>query len=262
MVILVFPSLFTTLDTLLYSDNIIFSICALINCDTSLIYSAMDRKKEISNVSSSDGTLSPVNFVAAAHSFADKWKRISHDLPPWSWISCKATPLPSSFYVDGYLAMEKMCLFKSVEVNNVEVVDSDLGEPDDNATLNEQSGCEVHYYDFHIVYSSSYRVPVLYFRGYRSDGQLLLFKEIEKDLPASSSKVLTESKWTFITQMEHPYMKRPWFMLHPCGTNELMRLLLQGDKLADEKYMISWLSVVGQVVGIKVPLQMGVPDPQ
>jgi hypothetical protein len=27
---------------------------------------------------------------------------------------------------------------------------------------------EAHYYDFHIVYSASYKVPVLYFRGYCS----------------------------------------------------------------------------------------------
>lgn len=30
----------------------------------------------------------------------------------------------------------------------------------------QSSDGEAHYYDFHIVYSNSYRVPVLYFRGY------------------------------------------------------------------------------------------------
>ncbi|KAL8160662.1 hypothetical protein V2J09_002199 [Rumex salicifolius] len=249
----------------------------------------MVLKKAIVDITSSDGTLSPVDFVAASHAFVEKWKSVIHDLPPWSWVSCKSTPLASSYQVDGYVALEKMDIFKSAEVNNGEVIDNELSkpscfsdvEPEDDATLveaSDQFGGEVHYYDFHIVYSSSYRVPVLYFRGYRSDGLLLALDEIEKDLPASSSKVLTESKWTFITQMvvppfnilhekglfEHPYMKRPWFMLHPCGTNELMRLLLEGDKIAmsDKKYIISWLSVVGQVVGIKVPLQMGVPVPQ
>lgn len=32
------------------------------------------------------------------------------------------------------------------------------------------------------------------------DGQPLLFSEIEKDLPDHSVKLLSESKWTFITQ--------------------------------------------------------------
>lgn len=33
-----------------------------------------------------------------------------------------------------------------------------------------------------------------------TDGQPLVLDDIEKDLPANSSKILTESKWTFITQ--------------------------------------------------------------
>lgn len=35
------------------------------------------------------------------------------------------------------------------------------------------------------------------------DGRPLLLNEIEKDLPACSSKVLLETKWTFITQEVH-----------------------------------------------------------
>ncbi|XP_074327116.1 ubiquitin-like-conjugating enzyme ATG10 isoform X6 [Apium graveolens] len=36
--------------------------------------------------------------------------------------------------------------------------------------------------------------------AFRDDGQPLMLDDIEKDLPANSSKLLTESKWTFITQ--------------------------------------------------------------
>ncbi|GMH02444.1 hypothetical protein Nepgr_004283 [Nepenthes gracilis] len=65
-----------------------------------------------------------------------------------------------------------------------------------------------------------------------------------------------------MTEQEHPYLKRPWYTLHPCATNEFMRLLflidvsLLGDRVAAEQYLTSWLSVVGQVAGLKVPLQM------
>lgn len=56
-------------------------------------------------------------------------------------------------------------------------------------------------------------------------------------------------------------MNRPWYTLHPCGTSELMKLLLSdtsvsGDKVTAEWYLISWLSVVSQVVGLRMPLQM------
>jgi len=38
------------------------------------------------------------------------------------------------------------------------------------------------------------------------DGRPLLLNEIEKDLPACSSKVLLETKWTFITQEVHFFL--------------------------------------------------------
>ena len=34
------------------------------------------------------------------------------------------------------------------------------------------------------------------------------------------------SRWTFITQQEHPVLRRPWYAPHPCETAALMRLLL------------------------------------
>lgn len=59
---------------------------------------------------------------------------------------------------------------------------------------------------------------------------------------------------------EHPYLNRPWYKLHPCGTNEWMKLLLCGDTCLNknfiEQYLVSWFSVVGQVVGLKTPLGM------
>ncbi|KAJ0802339.1 hypothetical protein HanPI659440_Chr03g0127911 [Helianthus annuus] len=101
------------------------------------------------------------------------------------------------------------------------------------------------------------------------DEQLLNQDEIEKNLPTESAKVLTESKWTFITQQvnsylpqEHPYLNRPWHTLHPipCGKSEWMKLLLANENSTAEnrveQYLISWFSVVGQVFGLKLPLDM------
>ncbi|KAJ6880670.1 hypothetical protein NC652_033874 [Populus alba x Populus x berolinensis] len=188
--------------------------------------------------------------------------------------------------VEGYLSLESICVLVSAEDSNEEVhctVEEEAGFSEiegaaDSATLVQSNRHEAHYYDFHIVYSASYRVPVLYFRAYCSvmsmsclnilifveciDGRPLLLNEIEKDLPACSSKVLLETKWTFITQEEHPFLNRPWYKLHPCGTSEWMKLLCLGDEvaakngLAIELYLVSWFSVVGQVVGLKTPLEM------
>ncbi|KAL9255993.1 Ubiquitin-like-conjugating enzyme ATG10-like protein [Drosera capensis] len=172
--------------------------------------------------------------------------------------------------VDGYLSLENVCLFGAEKIchdvadvaGNEAVSSFENEEFTDSTTLVVDSSREEHYYDFHIVYNSSYKVPMLYFRGYSSDGQPLQFDDIEKDLPSSSAKVLTESKWTFITQQEHPYLNRPWYTLHPCGTSEVMRLLFHDGSLAanieveGEQYLVSWLSFVGQVVGLRIPIEM------
>ncbi|KAK9747798.1 hypothetical protein RND81_02G015200 [Saponaria officinalis] len=200
-----------------------------------------------------DGTITPFEFNQACHDFALKWSTIchDHDLPPWFWV-------------DGYLSLEKMCILRSDKIDDNVV--SHAGEEERNWFESKTSTepeilatDDVHYYDFHIVYSNSYRMPVLYFRGYNSDGQPLTLSQIEIDLPANSAKVLTESKWTFITQLEHPYLNRPWYTLHPCGTNELMKLLINTLSKSEDtpvRYLISWLSVVSQVVGLKIPLQI------
>lgn len=61
---------------------------------------------------------------------------------------------------------------------------------------------------------------------------------------------------------EHPYLNRPWYKLHPCGTGEWMKLLFLGDTthkkngVAIELYLVAWFSVVGQVVGLSIPSEM------
>lgn len=57
-------------------------------------------------------------------------------------------------------------------------------------------------------------------------------------------------------------MNRPWYKLHPCGTSEWMKLLFLGDTrhtksgVKFEQYLVSWFSVVGQVVGLRIPSEM------
>ncbi|KAJ7950589.1 ubiquitin-like-conjugating enzyme ATG10 [Quillaja saponaria] len=185
----------------------------------------MATKEAIEDLFSWDGTLSSSDFYLAACAFAKKWKIYNPTVPQWLWLPCSKNDWVSSHMVDGYLSMENMFFLSSSEEEHVEgsktrkePESSEKEEPFDHATLVQNDFHEVHHYDFHIVYSASYRVPVLYFRAYHNDGQPLMFHEIEKDLPAQSAKILLESKWTFITQEEHPYLNRPWYKLHPCGT--------------------------------------------
>ncbi|CAI8608296.1 unnamed protein product [Vicia faba] len=227
----------------------------------------MDIEESVKNRIPWDGTLSLNDFTLSAATFSDKWKMFNPSFPPCLWTTCPKHHLGSSLKVEGYLSLENVCLVKSSEVEESnrsltwkeESNLSEAEEPFDDATL-VCPEYEVNHYDFHIIYSPSYKVPVLYFRSYHSDGQPLPFSEFEKDLPGHSAELRLESKWTFITQEEHPYLNRPWYKLHPCGTSEWMKLLLCRDTSLNknfiEQYLVSWFSVVGQVVGLKTPLGM------
>ncbi|KAL5718727.1 E2-like conjugating enzyme atg10 [Ranunculus cassubicifolius] len=192
-----------------------------------------------------DGTISRKEFYASAKALIDQWKQtypVLLLLPSWTWVSCPRSFGIASGEEEGYLCLERFSCSTSIQVHN--------------------NGQDLHFYDLHIVYSTSYRVPMLYFRGYQSDGQPLASDDIEKDLPYHSSKMLKDSRWTFMTIEEHPYLNRPWHVLHPCGTSEWMKFLLIGNACGPEhgdiidQYLLSWLSVSGQAVGLRVPLEL------
>nr|XP_034601921.1 ubiquitin-like-conjugating enzyme ATG10 [Setaria viridis]TKW05216.1 hypothetical protein SEVIR_7G161300v2 [Setaria viridis]TKW05217.1 hypothetical protein SEVIR_7G161300v2 [Setaria viridis] len=205
-----------------------------------------------------DGTLSLDGFNASATALVKRWKEIEVDdsLPDWTWKPCSNLGVPSQ--VEGYLALEGV--YRDCGGSQIEEEDSSDGADVGYDTWVQSSSDNIHVYDFHVVYSHSYKVPVLYFQGHRSDGQLLTTDEIKQDLPSNSLKVLSESKWTFITREEHPHLSRPWFTLHPCATGDWMKLLLEESKVAYEeqspRYLSAWLSVVGQAVGLKIPLEL------
>lgn len=66
----------------------------------------------------------------------------------------------------------------------------------------------------------------------------------------------------FLGLQEHPYLNRPWYKLHPCGTSECIKLLFQSDATirttsgTTELYLLSWFSVVGRMVGLSIPYEM------
>ncbi|XP_065199383.1 ubiquitin-like-conjugating enzyme ATG10 [Sycon ciliatum] len=105
-------------------------------------------------------------------------------------------------------------------------------------------------YIYHVVYSTSYQVPVLYFNAYTLEGKLLSLDEIWAAVPDHFQARLKDERWTFLTQQEHPYLGRPFFQLHPCKTASLMQSLQ--CEPSSEHYVCSWLSAIGSVVGLSM----------
>lgn len=123
-------------------------------------------------------------------------------------------------------------------------------------------------FEYHVLYSMSYEVPVVYFKANKSDGTYLDVESIWRNIPTSLlpskyTKVtnqdemkcihsnidckyncqpddsqfqqmdkLTQIFGDVITQVDHPFLSIPFFMLHPCGSRHL---LSQVDTLNEKK---------------------------
>ncbi|KAM3251496.1 ubiquitin-like-conjugating enzyme ATG10 isoform X1 [Capsicum annuum] len=229
------------------------------------------RHLEMSSISSWDGTITSTEFHNAASTFVELWNKFDLGFPPWSWINYPKRPGFAASKVEGYLSLENMILPRSSEEDQhqcglVGIEDLTCSSEDifnDSAILVQKDGKERHHYDFHVIYSSSFKVPVLYFRAYCSDGEPLTIEDLEQDFPVYTAQSLAISKWTFITQEEHPYLNRPWYKLHPCGTSEWMKLLFSNEPsvvseggVVVEKYLTSWFSAVLPIFGLKIPLKL------
>lgn len=123
------------------------------------------------------------------------------------------------------------------------------------------------YFKYHIVYSEAYRVPVLYFNVYNmKDSSLLSVNQILRFISyKNSGSALLPSNvnpYTFITQGEHPILSTIFYYVHPCETANLMQIVaasiqqqqLQDANLQLPNYIRSWLSFIGRMIFLDIPL--------
>ncbi|XP_027401489.1 ubiquitin-like-conjugating enzyme ATG10 isoform X3 [Bos indicus x Bos taurus] len=132
-----------------------------------------------------------------------------------------------------------------------------LDPPLDDLEVNETTtAAEVIKYEYHVLYSCSYQVPVLYFRASFLDGRPLALKDIWEGVHECYKMRLLQGPWDTITQQEHPILGQPFFVLHPCKTSEFMTPVLKNSQKINRNvnYITSWLSMVGPAVGLNLPL--------
>ncbi|XP_064338174.1 ubiquitin-like-conjugating enzyme ATG10 isoform X2 [Camelus dromedarius] len=127
---------------------------------------------------------------------------------------------------------------------------------DDFEVTETATATEVIKYEYHVLYSCSYQVPVLYFRASFLDGRPLALKDIWEGVHECYRTRLLQGPWDTITQQEHPILGQPFFVLHPCKTNEFMTPVVKNSQKINRNvnYITSWLSIVGPAVGLNVPL--------
>ncbi|XP_060271968.1 ubiquitin-like-conjugating enzyme ATG10 isoform X3 [Ovis aries] len=134
-----------------------------------------------------------------------------------------------------------------------EAVDPPL---DDFEVTETTTAAEVIKYEYHVLYSCSYQVPVLYFRASFLDGRPLALKDIWEGVHECYKMRLLQGPWDTITQQEHPILGQPFFVLHPCKTSEFLIPVLKNSRKINRNvnYITSWLSMVGPAVGLNLPL--------
>ncbi|KAH8407578.1 hypothetical protein KR222_007449 [Zaprionus bogoriensis] len=109
----------------------------------------------------------------------------------------------------------------------------------------QAAGMELINVEYHIVYSVSYQVPVLYFQAHRSDGSLL---DLEAVWSAFMPTVSHNDLYQMLTQMEHPVLFRPYMALHPCRTAEVLAQF--GQESANK--LLTFISLYGPYVQLNL----------
>ncbi|XP_028829696.1 ubiquitin-like-conjugating enzyme ATG10 isoform X2 [Denticeps clupeoides] len=173
----------------------------------------------------------------------------------WSWVQENAS-------LEGYMTKTVVVAGKTAldhcrnghshlehEADAMSVVEQQVDDEEEAPGQQlEADGHGVMRYEYHVLYSCSYQIPVLYFRA----SMLNVWNSVHP----SYIKRLLQEPWDTITQQEHPLLGQPFFVLHPCRTEEFMRPALETAHAQRKKvnYIVTWLSVVGPVVGLDIPL--------
>jgi ubiquitin-like-conjugating enzyme ATG10 len=118
-------------------------------------------------------------------------------------------------------------------------------------------------FKYHILFSESFQVPVLYFNAYNAQDSSLLSREqvlnfVTNENQKKSGLIPSEdlNPYTMITQGEHLILGTIFYYIHPCETANLMDMVLSTSTTGTLNYIVSWLSFFGRLVSLNVPLEL------
>lgn len=190
-------------------------------------------------------------FLLISEEVGDSWKIKAVDLND-----------PSTYYLcrTKSINIPKNALYENLMCSGIINDEDDAGDFV-CAELEDEDPCTVFIenknntlnlkFEHHILYSSSFCVPVLYFNCYREDGSSLSLDELWKTVPNIHKSQPTDTHWTTITQSQHPLLGFPFFHLHPCHTADLMK---ECQRPSGCSYIMSWLSSVGPMAHVDLPV--------
>ncbi|KAI9005574.1 hypothetical protein DFJ74DRAFT_712615 [Hyaloraphidium curvatum] len=141
----------------------------------------------------------------------------------WKWIPTRPSPRGGP---DGHLAKEVVRTAESGDVRT---------------------------WTYHVVFSSSFAVPMLLLNVCSADGgghadDLLL-------RPKTEGKESVPGGDVIVSQTEHPIYGTPYYFVHPCGTADLVDAMRSSvepsaDGAARASWLVTFLSAHGPAVGL------------
>lgn len=225
-------------------------------------------------MSDNDFQVAIEQFYRVSLKLRDEWQK--EDIPQECHVSGqylkrrsrKWMKVSSSWKKQSVSVDSKLCDKQETEAEESETEDDimQLGnwtedEAEHKAELEEEEvelGRRIYcQLEHNILYSRSYSVPVVYFNVFLPSGELLTLDDLWENslsqLPNNQN-----NSWTFITQQEHPFLRRPFFHFHPCHTAELMKQVLHlQSSMSPGVYLLSWLSSIAPLVHLDLSLAYG-----
>lgn len=110
-----------------------------------------------------------------------------------------------------------------------------------------QTNGQVYTYEYNVIHSDSYEVPVMYFSISKQDGSLLVLDDTSL---YNFTNKQNDVSGEFVNQVEHPILFRPFYMIHPCRTKDFMK------PHNSSNYLICWLSTIGTVINLRLNLKL------
>ncbi|KAG0331467.1 hypothetical protein BG000_010901 [Podila horticola] len=156
-----------------------------------------------------------------------------------------------------------------MDLDTLASIGDDLEEEEDESQLSvckDAAHDELLSVSYHIVFSPSYQVPVLYFNAFTSNGTTPVgLDQIYRSLvPHEWRDTVRNSGLSGgISQQDHPIFNIPYYYMHPCETVSLMETVLAAnpDRFETQEaflksYIAAWLSFTGQAIGLSLPVEI------
>ncbi|KAJ6224801.1 hypothetical protein RDWZM_003346 [Blomia tropicalis] len=139
-------------------------------------------------------------------------------------------------------------------------LDGETASPTDVSNTNRI----LYKFEYHIIYSSSYQVPTIFFNISDQRGCIVSLDWIWNRLPEHIVHSIDDHDKLFnlrgqmITQVMHPITGSPYFTIHPCRTSQLMGQFYSDNiQNSNHNYLITWLSCMAPIVGLSISNEFG-----